>query len=144
MRFLYKILLGAIIFNSMLVLFSAYFISSPVSETAINVSSDSAYEDYDLSSGNVATMTGLSLTVAGITFTFGAIMSWWIKSPVPIGVGVFSSILALFAAPAAIIWTIDPTNNYIVSGIIGTLGIGIAILAAIAVAEMFTQQGGAD
>lgn len=141
MKLLYKLLLGALIFNSMLVLFSAFFISSPISEGAINVSSDPTYAEYKLSENSIVSMSGLSVSVMGISFALGAIASWLMKSPIPIGVGLFGSIIALFAGPAAIIYQLDPTHNYIVAGLIGTIGVGIGILAAIAVIGMFTQQG---
>jgi len=143
MRLLYKFLLGAIIFNSMLVLFSVFFIGSPASEGAINVSSDATYAGYKLS-GDAATFAGSSIIIAGVTISVGAALAWLMKSPVPIGVAIFSSVMVLFTAPAAIIYQIGGTQNYIVVGIIEIIAICIGILAFIAVAEMFTQQGGGE
>ena len=141
MKFLYKLLLGALIFNSMLVLFSAFFLSSPISEGAINVSSDPAYEGYKITGSSISTMATESIVVMGFSFGLGGLAAWLTKSTIPIGVGLFGGIVALYGGAAAIIYNLDPTHNYIVAGIIVTISICIGLLTAIAIVGMFSQQG---
>jgi len=134
----------------MLCLFAVFFsqTASPpaISEDqAINVSTDPTYGSYTIT-GDIAVLRDSEIVLLGVGITLGLsfLASWAIKSPIPIGVGLFISIIALFTAPAAIIYQLDPTHNWIVSGIITVISIIIGILAALSIVEMFTQQQGVD
>ena len=143
MRFIWKITLGLILLNSMLVLFSSFFAATTGTD-AINITSDATFVGYKVS-GSFAAMLESSVLVMGVAFGIGILGAWAVKSTVPIGVGLFAGFLvALYIGPATVLYNLDPTNNWIISGIISILGIIIGILAALSVTEMFAGQTGVD
>lgn len=148
MRFIYKILIGLILFNSMLVFLAGTFaIQGTVpheSSYAINVSSNETFSSYSIA-GEIFSLDGVILTIIGVTVTVGAFLSWAIKSPVPIGAAIFSSIIStLYYNGAKVIENLIPQGNWILFGIITVVGIIIGILAAFTIIEMFAGQAGAD
>lgn len=148
MRFLYKILIGLIIFNSMLVLLAGFFTIQGVPPTesgsAVNVTSDTDFTDYEITGGFFALDT-LTVSVFGIAFGLGILFGWVLKSPIPIAAGLFSGFIsAIYIRSASVINNIIPSGNWIISSIVGLVGIIIGILAAITIIEMFAQQTGAD
>lgn len=151
MRFIYKIMIGLIIFNSLLVLFSAINIGgrplfplSTLGEDAINITGNETYTGYKVT-GGIFSWDTLTITVMGISVALGLFTGWILKSPVPVGAALFSGfIVALFIAPASMIYNLDPTHNWVVSSIISLIAIIIGILASLTIVETFMQQRGAD
>lgn len=146
MKFLYKIVLGLMLFNSILLLFSGFFPTDTDQYDAINITGDSDYQDYKITGGFFS--FGLDSITLGagafaVFFSFGLLASWAMKSPVPIGAGLFSGLIAgLYVGPAVVIYNL--TDNIIVTGIIGIISIAIGVLAFIAIIEMFSGTGGAN
>jgi len=160
MRFIYKILVGLIIFNSMLVMFGMFFKigdTMPLGETdAQNITGDAEIET-GATYAERFTLTNIlfnwdtgSVTILTIGIGLTTLFGWALKSPVPIGAGLFSTFIALlYYKSAAIITTFaeasgDDTSIYIITGMITLIGIIIAILAAFTITEMFAGQTGAD
>ena len=147
MKFIYKITLGFLLFNSILLLFSGFFPTDSEQFNADNITSDAAYDEYKIT-GEIFSFSALSVSlgVGGIIgFSFGAIVSWFIKSPVPIGAGLFSGFLAgLYVGSISILDSLNVVNNTIITNLIILISIGIGILAFIAIIEMFTGTGGAN
>lgn len=146
MRFIYKILLGLIIFNSMLVFLAGFFAINgvnPVEENAAyNFTDDPDYQSYIIT-GDIFDVTTLS--IFGVSITIGLISSALLHSPVPLGACFFSGfIAALYIKSAGVIGNLAPSGNWIISGIITLVGIAIGLIAAFTIIEFFAGQAGAD
>lgn len=146
MKFLYKIILGLLLFNSILLLFSGFFTTDTSQYDAINVSEESNYTGYKITGGFFSfDGAGVTLGIGAFTipFLFGLLSGWLLKSPVPIGAGLFSGLIAgFYVGTATILYNL--TTNVIINSMIGLIGIGIGILAFIAIIEMFSGTGGAN
>ena len=132
----------------MLVFLGGYFAIQGVEPSeksgAINITSDPDYTGYKIT-GEVLSIGLSEVSIIGISVGLGFLASWAIKSPVPIGAGLFSGILAaLYIRSATVINNITPQGNWVISGIIGIIGICIGILAAFTIIEYFAGQTGAD
>ena len=132
MRFIYKLLLGLVLFNSFLALFAGFFSiggTNPVeSESAINVTSDIDYTSYEIT-GDFFSWDTATIAVMGTSIALGLFASWVMKSPVPIGAALFSGIVSsLYLQSASVISNITPSDNWIITSIIGLVGICIGIL----------------
>jgi len=158
MRFVYKWLLGLIIFNSVLVMFAGFFTIGDISpigaDDALNMTSDAVFQDpdtgewftyaetfelSDLFSADEGTVTILGIGL-GLTVLFG----WALKSPIPIGAGLFGTFIAILAYNTSAVFNSIAPDNWIVNGLIALIGIVIGILGALAIVEMFAGQTGAD
>lgn len=155
MRFIYKILIGLLIFNSMLVFLSGFFtiqgVEPPESSGAINISGEGeveegvTYTEKFSITGEVFKMGTLDILVLGVPAAIGLLVSIGLKSPVPLGAALFSGFLMLlYVKSATVINNVAPQGNWIISGIIGLIGICIGILAAFTIIEYFAGQTGAD
>lgn len=149
MRFIYKMLLGMIIFTGMLVYledtFSIQGIPPQAGSNAQNVSDDANYTDYKIS-GNPLSITGSSITIIGIFVSIGFLISFAIKSPIPIGAMLVAGVVAnLYYQSNTIVKSVIPGDMYwVIVGIIDIVLICIAIILAFTVAEIFSGQAGAD
>ena len=138
MKFVYFIILGLVIFNSVLIITSGIFNTSLGDDA-------SDYSKYSLStpSSIISILTSTAsigawgtLTVAGIIFAIG------LKNYIFVGIGLFLGLVtALYIGASDILFKISSNNVYI-SGIITLIGIVIGILVLYNVVEMFTQQQG--
>ena len=150
MRFVYKILLGMILLNAVMILLSAEYDGHslfPTSGYGENA------EDYDSAAGGIDfekaldedTITSIFLIDGGIIATVG-IAGWLSKGSLNatalIGIATF---LSIFAS----IWTITanvlagPVMDYpIVSGLFAILQFCLWVLISFTVIEMLTGQGG--
>lgn len=149
MRFIYKVLIGLIVFNSMLVFLAGFFsinnVNPPESSSAINVTSDTTYTGYKIA-GEILSIDLTTVSIMGVSITIGAIASILMKSPVPVGASLFSGFLALLYVKSAIVidTIVGAQNNWILTGIISLVAILIGILATFTIVEMFAGQVGAD
>jgi len=112
---------------------------------AKNVSNDANFSAYKLS-GDPLSITGTSITIFGISIAIGLVVSWAIKSPVPIGAALFTGIVAaLYVQSNTIIKGVIPSNIYwIITGIIDIVFICIGIIVMFTVIEIFSGQMGVD
>jgi hypothetical protein len=153
MRFIYKILIGLLIFNSMLIFLGGFFTTSTgdpsASTNAVNITGDATIDGKSYTDKfkleNLFTFDEITGSIFGISLVVGALASWAIKSPVPIAAGIFSAFISLiYANSANIINSITPQDNWILTGLITLIGILIAIIAGFTIIEMFAGQTGAD
>ena len=104
MRFIYKILLGLLIFNSMLVFLGGFFtiqgVEPPEKGSAINVTSDPDYSSYNIA-GEVFAIDDVLVGILGASVILGGLSAWALKSPIPIGAALFSGFLALLYVRSA-------------------------------------------
>lgn len=116
------------------------------SSDAINVSSSGEYEQYNLSSaGSIFSLNSTTMTIMGVAVAVGIILAWVMKSPIPLGAAIFAGFVgSLYTSAASVIYSIIPSGNWIIAGIIGLLGICIAVLVGFTIIEYFAQQTGAD
>jgi len=148
MKFIYKITLGLLLFNSILLLFSGFFPTDTSQYNAINITEDADYNEYKIT-GDIFSLdtSGVYLGVGSvISFTLiGVIAAWAFKSPVPVGAGLFSGFLtSLYVSSSSVLTGLNLTSNPIISGVISLVGIGIGVLAFISIIEMFSGTGGAN
>ena len=141
MKFIYFIILGLVIFNSVLILTSGIF----------NTSLGDDAEDYNKYSLNSPS------DVIGVLFSSSALSAWGaftviavvgviggivLKNYIIAAVAIFLGLVtALYIGASDILFKISDNNVYI-SGIITLIGIVIGILVLYNVVEMFTGQGG--
>ena len=150
MRFIYIVILGLIIFNSMLVFMGGIFAiqgeEPTIAADAVNISSDTSFNDYNLiSSNNIWSLNKSSIGIMGISVGLGAIFAWIFKSPIPIGAALLAGFIGtLYSQAAGVIYSILPRDNWILAGIITVVGICLAILVGFTIVEWFAQQSGAE
>ena len=153
MRFIYKLLIGLILFQGLTVLFTAsyagvsIFPATGYDPSTINVTEQ--YGGYTLDRGPIALMGMIfpasALAAMGAIGATSLILGLLAKSIVPLGAGAFVAIITgLYIGASGILFNIDPTNNPIISGLITIVGIVIGIIVVFSVAEMFVGQSGAD
>ena len=147
MRFIYKLLIGLLIFNSMLLLFAPFFPvgTTTLSESATNITSDSEFTSYqNIGSAN---MIGNMIITGGGVFA-GAIVLGLLTQQLGlfIGAGSFIALIAALwrGASGVIVPILQIANNWIVMAMYSLITIIIGIVAVIAVVEMFTAQQGGD
>ena len=150
MRLLYKIVLGLLLFNAFITLFSPLFaatqVDTGISGHAVNYSS-SDMTDYSLTDQGIPGILGLiftaenagaliGMTVIGVIAVAGAIA---FKHYLLIGVGLFVSVVVgLYIKMSSVIAGIgSQVNNVYVDGIIAIVGIAIGVLVVFAVIDMF-------
>jgi hypothetical protein len=142
MRFLYKMLIGLILFNAMLTIFAGFFPMSSEGELAHNVTGDSAYTGYSIM--NTGIFTG-AVASGGLVFAGSAIigaitgsMNLWIGAGL-----VVSIIVGLWNMSWGVIKSL--TDAYpIVKDLVFVMSIVIGIIAVMSIAEIITAQRGAD
>lgn len=143
MRFIYIILLGLIIFNGTLILFSPLFPDAVEDSAAVDVFDDDGVGGY----GNIGTnlfksMFSVSnmLVVSGI-FGIGVLLSLVSRNPtIGVGIGLFAAVIGgLWNATSRVIFGL--TDYPIVSGISTLLTIVIGVILVFTVLEMLTGQG---
>jgi hypothetical protein len=146
MRFIYKLLIGLILFNAMLVIFSGFFPASNQASFAKNVTTDPAYASY---SGNIDTSTFTNMMLragvsAGAVFTGALIIGLFTSSlPLWLGIGI---IVSIFVGLWNASWTVvlGITNYPIVNDLVTVMSIIICLLVLLSIAEVLTAQRGAD
>jgi len=146
MKFLYKVILGLLLFNSILLLFSGFFPTDTSQYNAINITEDADYNEYKIT-GDIFKLDsyGIYLGVGSvISFTLiGVIAAYAFRSPVPVGAGLFSSLVSsLWISTSSVLSSLNLTSNPIISGMISLIGICIGVLCFIAIIEMFSGTGG--
>ena len=143
MRKIYVILLGLILFQSMIIMLSPFFPTTGITEGIDDVTNDSSYTKYDVSrgSGNLLSIIGSGFVVWGPSAIIGglALLAAFIsKNYVWLGVGLFVSIITgLYINITNIITKLDVTNNSVITGMITLLAIAIGILSVFAIVDMF-------
>lgn len=147
MRFLYKILIGLIIFNGVLVLFgSEFFPHTTYDEKAVdvvNTTEVSGFRTLDqyLFEDAWSTAGTVGLAIFGVSLVIGYLTR---NLALFIGIGAFISILC--SVWMVTIGTIDEfVGSYpVVKGLILIITIVIGILAVLTVVEILTEQRGVD
>ena len=141
MRFIYKLLLGLILFNAMILIFASYFPSSPY--TGKNITTDPTYSSFR-NIGSTEMIKDMIITSGGIFAVMIAIGVLTQNRVIWVGAG---SLVALIAG----LWrgmsgTLMPmvSQNSIVNQFYNILIISIGILAVISIIEILTGQQGAD
>jgi len=145
MRFLYKLLLGLIIFNAMLILFSGYFPDS--GQETYATTPDDGYTGYkSFQNANIfSTMwtSGLTTGVAvfGMALLFGVLAK---QVALFAGIGAFIAVFTgLWAGASGVIFNM--TNAYpMVHGLAIIITICIGVIAVFSVVEMLNGQRGMD
>ena len=143
MRFIFKILIGMIIFNAFLFVFSTQFKTTPLGEdiTGENVTSTA---DYDVDSSGFAwtAIVGKSLAVSLILLTFTGLLTIATKNVVWFGAGALMSF----------IYTLYSIGTSSISDMFNTAGWDFAvhiwdiftfifmILCVLVIVEMFTGR----
>ena len=149
MRFIYKILIGLLIFNSMLCLLGVFFtVDNQLPSSGVNaknitgdatISGESYGDVFNL--GNLFSFDKAGGILFGLSLSVGVFAAWIIKSPIPIGAGLFSGfILLLYTNTAGVLNTLTPSGNWVITGLITLIGIIIAILAGFTIIDMFSGQ----
>lgn len=147
MRFIYKLLIGLLIFNSMLLLFASFFPveTTTLSESATNITSDSEFTSYEQIGS--ADMIGDMIITSGGVF-FGALVLGFLTRQLGlfIGAGSFIALISgLWVGVAGVIVPIlQIADNWIILAMYSLITIIIGIVAVISVVEMFTGQQGGD
>ena len=147
MRFVYKILIGLLIFNSMLLLFAPFFPveTTTISESATNITSDSEFTSYQ-NIGSAGMIGNMILTGGGVFA--GAIVLGLLTQQLGLFIGA-GSFIALISglwvgASGVIVPILQIADNWIVMAMYSLITVIIGIVAVIAVVEMFTAQQGGD
>ena len=149
-------LLGLIIFNSVLIIFSGYFVYMPTDPSgpygAIDVSGDPDIAKYGevgsigsflgalFSSGETLWIIGIIIVGSGFIgyFTGGAK-----NLPLALGIGLFlSMVVALFNTTKNVFFQIPPAG--VVSSLTAVIFIGIGLLTVWTVGEMLLGSRGVD
>lgn len=145
MRFIYKILIGLIIFNGVLILFAGFFPDATESGYATNVTDEDAISGYgNINQGLFGSMWTTAVGVGGAIFLASIVLSILTHQyALFMSVGGFIAILsALWSITSGIITKI--TDYQIVSGLVTIIIIVIGIIAVLSVVEMLNAQRGAD
>jgi len=146
MRTIYKIVLGLLLFNGFLALFSPIFneavSTSAIDEGAINIT-DTNMTKYELKkptdimgiifTGGMGVWAGAAVAVVALGFALVT------KNYIFIGVGLFVSIIVgLYVNMSVVLTTVgNVADNIYVSGIITLVGIAIGLLVVFSVIDMF-------
>lgn len=144
MRFIYQLILGLIIFNAMLLLFIPYFPNSGTVGNPMDINQDTNFTKYKVG-GEQAILTGGGVmgAIMGISIMGGLFGSWAIKSTVPLAASTVGGIVAaLYVGPATVLYSLNITNNVLITGIISILGIVIGIMTGFMVLEWLANQQG--
>lgn len=144
MRFIYKVVLGLMIFNSVLLLLAGYFPTSGSIGKPVDVTGDSDYTKYKIGgTQSLFTFGGTSAAIMGFSLGLGVISMWLVKSTIPLAAcGVGGVVTALYVGPAAVLLQI--TQNAIVTGIISLIGVLLGIMVGFMIIEWFANQQGID
>jgi hypothetical protein len=140
MRFIYVILIGLIVFNGLLIVFTPLFPGNTYSDSAIDVEDElSGYEDF--SGSLLSTLIGNAWAVGIGIFTFTTIIGALTGHlGLFMGVGAFVSVVCgLWYTTMGVIGSI--TAEYeIVSSIVSIITICIGVIFVFSVVELFTGQ----
>ena len=144
MRFIYKVVLGIMIFNAVLILLAGYFPTSDTIGTPEDITGDSDYTKYKLGgTQTIFTFDVVTVTVMGVSIGLGILGALAIRSTIPLAAGLVGGLVStLYLGPATILMEI--TQNTIVVGIITLLGILLGIMVGFIVLEWLANQAGAD
>jgi len=147
MRMLYKIVLGLLLFNAFLTLFSPMFsaaVDTGISENAIDYESSEMTIYTITDAGDILDMifaeeNAGALAGMVIIGTIAVAAAIFMKQYIIIGVGLFVSIVVgMYVKMSAVIANIgSATNNVYVSGIITIIGIAIGVFIVFVVIDMF-------
>jgi len=147
MRFLYKVLIGLIIFNGVLILFSDFFPYSGEGEQAYDVlkEGEEGFEsEYKLDEGLFGGVLTDAVGVAG-TVLASAVIIGILSHQVTLFVGVGAFIAVVSGLWVTTNGVLTKLANYpIVNGLVTIITIVIGILAVLTVVEIFTAQRGVD
>lgn len=146
MRFIYKVLMGLILFNICLFVFTPFFPSS--STQGQDLTEDGSLSSYE-GWGSESMFSSIILTFLGVsTGIFAVSIAAGIASQqfgLFLGVGGFISIVAGLAASSyrVINQVTNMADNSIISTLVSATMIMIGIIAVLTIVEMFTAQRGA-
>lgn len=145
MRFIYKILIGLILFNGILIAFSDFFPESTESEHAIDVADTESISDYgNLNQGLFGSMWTDALAVGGSVFGLAILMGVLAKQVALFaGIGAFMAVLTgLWSATNGVVTKL--VDYPIVNSVVTLIIIVIGIISVFSVIEMLNAQRGAD
>ena len=136
MRFIFKLLIGMIIFNAFLFIFTAEFGDSGGQDIDALENTDA---DYDIDSANFAVSV---VTVGGGIFLVGTLASFFTKNPAWTGAGVLCSIIyTLYAVGTNPIANLFERNDMVFAVHIWNIFTFVfGVIAVIAVVEVFTGR----
>jgi len=154
MRFIYKILLGFLLFNAVLIMFHPYFPTGIQTDDAVDVTGSGDYTEYS-KIGEQNKMGGLivqMIVTGGGIFAAALVVGIFSRNlTLFMGAGAFLALVsALFVGTTKIFVPIinlasgSPVAFNVISAIYTLIMIGIGIITTIAVVEMFTGQQGGD
>jgi hypothetical protein len=146
MRFLYKMLIGLILFNSMLMTFSYFFPMSNIESKAHNITGDPTYTSYgNMETGIFKNMYMSALASGGVIF-LGSILIGAFTGSFNLWVGI-GAVVSIFVGLWNMSWGVIKglTDSYpVVKDLVFIMSIIIGILAVMSIAEILTAQRGAD
>lgn len=145
MRFIYKILIGLIIFNGVLIAFSPFFPASTESKHAIDVTGDDDITQYGgLDQGLFGDVWGTALSVGGVVFGASLLLGVLAKQvALFVGIGAFIAIITgLWSITNGVV--VRLVNYPIVNTLVTLIIIIIGIVGVLSVVEMLNAQRGAD
>ena len=144
MRFIYKAILGLLIFNTVLLMLASYFPTSGQVGNPIDVTGDHNYTKFKLGGSQPIFTFGLaSATIMGFSVALGIIGSWAIKSTIPLAGAVIGGLVtSLYIGPASVLYSF--TQNTLIIAIISLIGLILGIMVGFTVIEWFANQSGAD
>lgn len=145
MRFIYKVLIGLIIFNGVIIAFSSFFPDASESEHAIDVTGDSSISGYGtIDQGLFGSMVADCIAVGGAVFGLN-LLAGILTHQVGLfmGIGAFIAVLsALWSATNGVITSL--IDYPIVNSLVTIIIIVIGVIAVFSVVEMLNAQRGAD
>ena len=146
MRFVYKILIGLILFNGMLMIFSSYFPASTATTeygNVADVTGEETFTQYRGFTGYGVLMDALATGAA--VFTLTIVLGLASRNlPLFIGVGAFMAILSGLWVATTSIFTKMFESTPTVGSLYILITIVIGVVATFSVIEIFTGQAGAD
>lgn len=140
MRFLYKILLGVILFNACLILFAPIFPLSIEGDKAVDVTEElEGYGEFS----NPADLFGIVDIGAGLTVFGVAIIIGYVTKNLPmfIGIGAFMSIFTSLWLVAGDVM-VEITRYDYVGELFTIVTLCLGIIAVITMGEILTGGGG--
>lgn len=137
MRKLFVLLLFLIVFNGCLVMFGTYF--NQDSQGTLYNTSNLEPDDQGLIKLGIHPSTW---AIVGVGLLFSTGLALFGKSPVYIGVSLFSTFFwAMWNQTSQILYELDTTNNVTIAAIVSLIGIVIVVLTAFTIIDMFSAQG---
>jgi len=150
MRFIYKIVLGVLLFNAFLIMFAGIF-NSPSDYGAVDVTNETSITKYSAESGGFGDflssffLSAETYVIIGIFFGAGAIAKWFAggqtNTVLLVGIGAFLGIIfALMRSTIQVITNL--TDNFYVNATInlGLIVVGLVILFTV-IEMLIGQQG---